>query len=88
MVEHKAFEGFIIFCIIASSLLLAFEDVYLKSDSFQYQVLVGIDYCFQAIFFTEMFLKLIGYGFKKYFTNSWCLLDFFIVMVFIIFLKR
>jgi hypothetical protein len=83
IIEHKVFEAFIIFCILASSLLLAFDDVYMKNDSTASQVILAIDYSFQAIFFIEMLLKWLGYGFKRYFTNSWCLLDFFIVMVFI-----
>lgn len=81
MIEHKVFEGFIIFCILASSLLLAFEDVYLKKNSDAELVIQGIDYFFQAVFLIEMLLKWIGYGLKKYFTDWWCLLDSLIVLV-------
>lgn len=39
------------------------------------------DKVFSYIFVLEMFLKWIAYGFKKYFTNYWCWLDFLIVDV-------
>lgn len=81
VVDHKVFEGFIILCILASSILLAFDDVYLKNESVTREYIQGFDYFFQAVFLVEMFLKWIGYGLKKYFTDWWCLLDFFIVMV-------
>lgn len=39
------------------------------------------DKIFTYIFILEMALKWIAYGFKKYFTNYWCWLDFLIVDV-------
>jgi hypothetical protein len=81
IIEHKVFESFIIVCIIASSILLAFDDVYLKIDSQTNAILEGFDYFFQAIFFFEMIFKWIGLGLKKYFTDWWCLLDFVVVLV-------
>ncbi|TFK01247.1 striatin-interacting protein 1 [Platysternon megacephalum] len=39
------------------------------------------DKIFTYIFVLEMFLKWVAYGFKKYFTNAWCWLDFLIVGV-------
>lgn len=44
-------------------------------------VLEAADKVFSYIFVLEMFLKWIAYGFKKYFTNYWCWLDFLIVDV-------
>lgn len=44
-------------------------------------VLEYADRVFSYIFVLEMFLKWIAYGFKKYFTNYWCWLDFLIVDV-------
>lgn len=44
-------------------------------------VLEAADKIFSYIFVLEMFLKWIAYGFKKYFTNYWCWLDFLIVDV-------
>ena len=42
------------------------------------------DIIFTSIFSLEMVIKWTGLGFRKYFSNKWCLLDFFIVMVAII----
>lgn len=42
------------------------------------------DKVFTYIFVLEMLLKWVAYGFKKYFTNAWCWLDFLIVDVSII----
>lgn len=39
------------------------------------------DRVFTFIFVFEMLLKWIAYGFKNYFTNAWCWLDFLIVDV-------
>lgn len=44
-------------------------------------VLTYTDKCFTVIFFFEMILKWVAFGFKKYFTNAWCWLDFVIVLV-------
>lgn len=44
-------------------------------------ILEYADKVFTYIFVLEMFLKWIAYGFKKYFTNYWCWLDFLIVDV-------
>ena len=40
-----------------------------------------MDRIFTVIFFIEMLIKWLALGFKKYFTNAWCWLDFVIVMV-------
>lgn len=39
------------------------------------------DRVFTFVFVFEMLLKWVAYGFKKYFTNAWCWLDFLIVNV-------
>ena len=39
------------------------------------------DRMFTFIFVFEMLLKWVAYGFKNYFTNAWCWLDFLIVNV-------
>lgn len=44
-------------------------------------VLEFADKIFTYIFILEMMLKWLAYGFKKYFTNYWCWLDFLIVDV-------
>ncbi|KAL4623474.1 sodium channel protein type 4 subunit alpha-like [Arapaima gigas] len=81
IVEHSWFETFIIFMILLSSGALAFEDIYIEQRKVVKVVLEYADKVFTYVFVLEMFLKWIAYGFKKYFTNYWCWLDFLIVDV-------
>ncbi|KAG1969032.1 sodium channel protein type 2 subunit alpha [Pimephales promelas] len=81
IVEHSWFETFIIFMILLSSGALAFEDIYIEQRKVVKVMLEYADKVFSYIFVLEMFLKWIAYGFKKYFTNYWCWLDFLIVDV-------
>ncbi|XP_071184607.1 sodium channel, voltage gated, type V-like, alpha b isoform X3 [Salvelinus alpinus] len=81
IVEHSWFESFIIFMILLSSGALAFEDIYIEQRKVIKMVLEYADKIFTYIFILEMLLKWIAYGFKKYFTNYWCWLDFLIVDV-------
>ncbi|XP_071164276.1 sodium channel protein para-like isoform X1 [Mytilus edulis] len=86
MVEHKYFETFIITMILASSLALALEDVYLRERPVLKEVLNYFDKFFTVIFILEMLLKWVAFGYKKYFTDAWCWLDFVIVSISIIML--
>lgn len=61
--------------------LQAFEDIYIEQKKVVKVVLEYADKVFTYIFVLEMLLKWIAYGFKKYFTNYWCWLDFLIVDV-------
>ncbi|XP_067398879.1 sodium channel protein type 5 subunit alpha-like isoform X2 [Emydura macquarii macquarii] len=79
IVEHNWFETFIIFMILLSSGTLAFEDIYLEGRKHIKTMLEYADKIFTYIFVLEMLLKWVAYGFKKYFTNAWCWLDFLIV---------
>uniref|UniRef100_A0A3B4GMV0 Sodium channel protein n=1 Tax=Pundamilia nyererei TaxID=303518 RepID=A0A3B4GMV0_9CICH len=81
IVEHSWFETFIIFMILLSSGALAFEDIYIEKRKVIKVMLEYADKVFSYIFVLEMFLKWIAYGFKTYFTNYWCWLDFLIVDV-------
>ncbi|XP_053122282.1 sodium channel protein type 5 subunit alpha-like isoform X3 [Hemicordylus capensis] len=81
IIIHSWFESFIIFMILFSSVTLIFEDVYLEERPFIKNLLKYADSFFFYIFFLEMLLKWVAYGFKKYFTSAWCWLDFFIVCV-------
>ncbi|XP_029107701.1 sodium channel protein type 4 subunit alpha-like [Scleropages formosus] len=81
IVEHSWFESFIIFMILLSSGALAFEDIYIEQRKVTKIILEYADKIFTYIFILEMILKWIAYGFKKYFTNYWCWLDFLIVDV-------
>uniref|UniRef100_A0A7N8YAV5 Sodium channel protein n=1 Tax=Mastacembelus armatus TaxID=205130 RepID=A0A7N8YAV5_9TELE len=79
IVEHDWFETFIIFMILLSSGALAFEDIHIERRRTIKIILEFADKVFTYIFVIEMFLKWVAYGFKTYFTNAWCWLDFFIV---------
>ncbi|XP_029444268.1 sodium channel protein type 5 subunit alpha-like isoform X9 [Rhinatrema bivittatum] len=81
IVEHNWFESFIIFMILLSSGALAFEDIYIENKPTIKVILEYADKVFTYVFVLEMLLKWVAYGFKKYFTNAWCWLDFLIVDV-------
>ncbi|XP_063315445.1 sodium channel protein type 4 subunit alpha [Pelobates fuscus] len=81
IVEHNWFETFIIFMILLSSGALAFEDIYIEQRKVIKTILEYADKVFSYIFVFEMLLKWVAYGFKVYFTNAWCWLDFLIVDV-------
>ncbi|XP_037382549.1 sodium channel protein type 10 subunit alpha isoform X2 [Talpa occidentalis] len=81
IVEHSWFESFIIFMILLSSGSLAFEDCYLDQKPTVKALLEYTDRVFTFVFVFEMLLKWVAYGFKSYFTNAWCWLDFLIVNI-------
>ncbi|XP_061087082.1 sodium channel protein type 4 subunit alpha A isoform X2 [Conger conger] len=81
IVEHDYFETFIIFMILLSSGALAFEDIYIERRRNIKIILEYADKVFTYVFVIEMLLKWVAYGFKTYFTNAWCWLDFLIVGV-------
>uniref|UniRef100_A0A8C3GP08 Sodium channel protein n=1 Tax=Cairina moschata TaxID=8855 RepID=A0A8C3GP08_CAIMO len=84
IVEHDWFETFIVFMILLSSGALAFEDIYIEQRRVIRTVLEYADKVFSYVFVIEMLLKWVAYGFKVYFTNAWCWLDFLIVDVSIV----
>ncbi|KAF3700654.1 Sodium channel protein type 4 subunit alpha B Voltage-gated sodium channel subunit alpha Nav1.4b [Channa argus] len=59
----------------------AFEDIYMEQRPVVKTVLEYADQVFTYVFVVEMVLKWVAYGFKTYFTNAWCWLDFLIVDV-------
>ncbi|XP_077988400.1 sodium channel protein 1 brain-like isoform X2 [Glandiceps talaboti] len=81
MVEHKIFEGIVLFLIFASSISLVFEDIYLDQKPVMKEVLKYMNLFFAIVFTIEMLMKWVGFGFAKYFTSFWCWLDFTIVVV-------
>ncbi|XP_062900562.1 sodium channel, voltage gated, type V-like, alpha b isoform X3 [Mobula hypostoma] len=81
IVEHNWFESFIIFMILLSSGALTFEDINIDKKPVIKVVLEYLDKVFTYVFVLEMLLKWVAYGFKKYFTNAWCCLDFLIVAI-------
>nr|QLB38370.1 Nav8-1 [Apolygus lucorum] len=81
LIENKYFETAVITMIMLSSLALALEDVHLAQRPILQDILYYMDRIFTVIFFLEMLIKWLALGFRKYFTNAWCWLDFIIVMV-------
>ncbi|XP_055537084.1 sodium channel protein para isoform X44 [Wyeomyia smithii] len=81
LIENKYFETAVITMILLSSLALALEDVHLPQRPILQDVLYYMDRIFTVIFFLEMLIKWLALGFRVYFTNAWCWLDFIIVMV-------
>ncbi|XP_066201105.1 sodium channel protein type 9 subunit alpha [Saccopteryx leptura] len=81
IVEHSWFESFIVLMILLSSGALAFEDIYIEKRKTIRIILDYADKIFTYIFILEMLLKWVAYGYKTYFTNAWCWLDFLIVDV-------
>ena len=69
------------FLIASSCWFQAFEDVNLYKNQTMIDVLYYLNLLFAAIFTIEMLMKWCAFGFRKYFTNFWCLLDFAIVVV-------
>ncbi|KAM5280346.1 sodium channel protein type 9 subunit alpha isoform 1-T1 [Ctenodactylus gundi] len=81
IVEHSWFESFIVLMILLSSGALAFEDIYIEKKKTIKTILDYADKIFTYVFILEMLLKWVAYGYKTYFTNAWCWLDFLIVDV-------
>ncbi|GFO41332.1 sodium channel protein [Plakobranchus ocellatus] len=86
LAEHKYFDTFIIVMIVASSCALALEDRYLPDKPILKEVLEYLDKFFTIVFILEMIIKWFAFGFKTYFTDAWCWLDFSIVMLSIVML--
>ncbi|XP_069986578.1 sodium channel protein 60E-like isoform X1 [Penaeus vannamei] len=81
VVDSPYFEWFILIMIFASSVTLCFEDVHLDSKKELKEVLSYLNLAFAVLFTLEMVIKWVAFGFVKYFTSVWTLLDCFIVMV-------
>lgn len=63
------------------SYVQAVEDIYLPKRPTLAAVMYYLDKTFSIIFICEMLIKWLAFGFKKYFTDAWCWLDFVIVSV-------
>ncbi|XP_074555209.1 sodium channel protein type 4 subunit alpha B-like [Halichoeres trimaculatus] len=81
IVQHRAFEAFIILIIVLSSAALIFEDIHLPQRRDLEMVVAIADLVFTFIFLVEMLLKWSALGLKRYFTDAWCWLDFLILSV-------
>lgn len=92
--RHNIFEGFILFCIIASSILLVLDGPsacknnpakFDQGCKDMWAVLDLVDVVFVVIFTIEMVLKMVAFGLypesdQTYFKNPWNILDFFLVV--------
>lgn len=58
-----------------------FEDVYLQQRQILKLVVDTVDQVCTYIFLLEMLFKWIAFGFRKYFTDAWCWLDFLVLDV-------
>ncbi|KAL8589096.1 hypothetical protein ACOMHN_017259 [Nucella lapillus] len=81
IVDHRFFEWIVLFVIFASSISLAFEDVYLYQKTELNEALNVLNIIFCVLFGIEMLMKWAAYGFTKYFTKFWTILDFCIVVI-------
>lgn len=81
VVDTPAFEWFVLVLIFASSITLCFEDIHLDKNKTLKRILYWTNFAFCLIFVIEMVLKWIAFGFKRYFSSFWTILDFIIVFV-------
>ncbi|XP_078023800.1 sodium channel protein type 4 subunit alpha B-like isoform X3 [Epinephelus lanceolatus] len=84
IIQHKYFEYFVMFILLLSSAAMMFEDIYLHQRPVLKEILLRADQVFTLLFLIEMLLKIIAFGLKKYFTDTWCWLDFLILDVFLV----
>lgn len=81
IVDTPAFEWFVLILIFASSVTLCFEDIHLDKNKRLKAILYWTNLVFCVIFIVEMLLKWIAFGFTRYFSSFWTILDFIIVFV-------
>ncbi|XP_054614770.1 sodium channel protein type 4 subunit alpha B-like isoform X2 [Dunckerocampus dactyliophorus] len=82
LLENKYFEGFVTFMILLSSGALVFEDIYLEKRLLIKTILEYAERVFIFVFVVELLLRWFADGFRKFFTNPWCWLDFLVVGTF------
>ncbi|XP_068935764.1 sodium channel protein type 9 subunit alpha-like [Petaurus breviceps papuanus] len=80
-VKHQCFEISIVLIIFLSCAALIFEDIYIEKRKTIKIILEYGDMIFTYIFILEMLLKWMAYGYKTYFSNVWCWLEFLVVNV-------
>lgn len=86
IVGHQHFETFIITLILVSTILLIFENPLSDPNGKKAHVLKSLDICMTVLFTLEMILKIMVAGFicngkNSYLLDSWCQLDFLIVVI-------
>ncbi|XP_056649953.1 sodium channel protein type 9 subunit alpha-like [Monodelphis domestica] len=80
-VNHGCFEISIVFIVLLSCFALIFEDIYIEKRKTIKIILEYGNMIFTYIFILEMLLKWMAYGYKTYFSNVWCWLEFLVVNV-------
>ena len=81
VVDTPTFEWIILVLIFASSITLCFEDIHLDDNPSLKNILYWTNLSFSLFFCVEMLLKWLAFGYCKYFTSFWTILDFVIVFV-------
>ena len=86
MVSYYLFDWTILIFICISTINLAIESPLDEPGSQKVIILEYIDYGMTLIFIIEALLKIITFGFlfngkESYMRDSWCILDFFIVLI-------
>lgn len=76
IVGHENFDNFVLFLILASTLLLAIEDPFEFPGSKKKVILDKLDYILSFIFLFELLIKVVVYGFAfngpdSYMRDSW-----------------
>ena len=89
VVIHQSFEMFIFFCVLLSSILMAFEKPLEDPSLPKYVYFEYINMITTGIFLVEMVIKVIVYGFiingsDSYLKLGWNILDFVIVVTSIV----
>ena len=90
VVKSKYFDGFILFCIIMSSIFLSLDNPSLEGSK-TLDTILTFDTIFVVIFFIEMVLKIIALGLFQhegaYLRDGWNILDAFVVITSILSLQ-
>ena len=87
IVDDKRFDAFIMLCIAASSVLMAFESPKAMEDAAFAGALEVADWCFTVLFTLEMLMKLTAFGVwleerdGTYLRDAWNVMDGAIVLV-------
>eukprot|EP00064_Thunnus_orientalis_P023179 superscaffoldBa00008516_g23410 len=62
-----------------------YNNILLENHQVMKVVLNYAELVFACVFVVEMILKMVAFGFKRYFTNKWCWVEFAVVIVSLIF---
>ena len=85
IVQSERFDGLVLWAILVSSLLLAFEHPNDEVGTTRFWVLKGADIALTAFFTVEMLVKMISMGVlthrRSYLRSSWNVLDCFVVAI-------